>query len=77
MSHLIARPIEGSQVGLIAAGNHEVSFTDFAASGRRPKAFVVIQFAEPYDTFYKEVIRRQAEASGFDVVRIDEKPARA
>jgi len=32
-----------------------------------------MQFAEPYDTFYREVIQRQAEAAGFDVVRIDEK----
>jgi hypothetical protein len=73
ISYLLARPLEGTQVGLIAAGNHEVSFTDFAASGGRPRAFVVMQFAEPYDTFYKEVIQSQAEASGFDVVRIDEK----
>jgi hypothetical protein len=73
ISYLLARPLEGTQVGLIAAGSQKVSFTDFAASGSRPKAFVVMQFAEPYDTFYKEVIQSQAEASGFDVIRIDEK----
>ncbi len=32
-----------------------------------------MQFAEPYDTFYREVIQNQAEAAGFKVVRIDEK----
>jgi len=32
-----------------------------------------MQFAEPYDTFYREVIQTQAEAAGFEVVRIDEK----
>jgi hypothetical protein len=71
--HLLARPLEGRQVGLIAAGNKEVSFSNFTVESGRPKAFVVMQFAEPYDTFYREVICNQADDAGFDVVRIDEK----
>ena len=55
MQYLLPHPLEGRQVGLIAAGNHEVSFSEFAVSSGRPKAFVVMQFAEPYDTFYREV----------------------
>jgi hypothetical protein len=73
IQHLLSHPIEGRQVGLIAAGNHEVSFSKFTVKGGRPKAFVVMKFAEPYDTFYREVIQNQAEAAGFEVVRIDEK----
>jgi nucleoside 2-deoxyribosyltransferase len=73
MQHLLARPLEGRQVGLIAAGTHQVSFSEFAVWGSRPKAFVVMQFAERYDMFYQEVIKNQAEAAGFEVVRIDEK----
>jgi hypothetical protein len=73
LQHLLAHPLEGRQVGLIAAGTREVLFSDFAVTSGRPRAFVVMQFAEPYDTFYKEVIQNQAEAAGFDVVRIDEK----
>jgi hypothetical protein len=73
MQHLLARPLEGRQVGLIAAGSQEVSFSDFVTRSGRPRAFVVMQFAEPYDTFYREVIQNQAEAAGFEVVRIDEK----
>jgi hypothetical protein len=73
IQYLLAHPLEGRQVGLIAAGNQEVSFSDFAVKSSRPRAFVVMQFAEPYDTFYKEVIQNQAEAAGFDVIRIDEK----
>ena len=34
-----------------------------------------MQFAEPFDTFYKEVIREQTQAAGFEVIRMDEKPA--
>ena len=73
LQHLLSHPLEGRQVGLIAAGSRDVSFSDFAVSSGRPRAFVVMQFAEPYDTFYGEVIQKQADAAGFDVVRIDEK----
>jgi hypothetical protein len=73
IQHLLAHPLQGRQVGLIAAGGQEVSFSELTVSSGKPKAFVVMQYAEPYDTFYKEVIQNQAEASGYDVVRIDEK----
>ena len=62
MQHLLAHPLEGRQVGLIASGNEEITFSDFAVLSGRPRAFVVMQFAEPYDTFYREVIQNQAEA---------------
>jgi hypothetical protein len=73
IQHLLAHPLEGRQVGLIAAGGKGVLFSEFAVRGDRPRAFVVMQFAEPYDTFYREVIQNQAEAAGFQVVRMDEK----
>jgi Nucleoside 2-deoxyribosyltransferase len=73
IQHLLSQPLEGRQVGLIAAGNQTVSFFNFAVKSDRPRAFVVMQFAEPYDTFYREVIQNQAEAAGFEVLRIDEK----
>ena len=73
LQHLLSHPLEGRQVGLIAAGNQDVSFSEFDISSGRPRAFVVMQFAEPYDTFYREVLQKQAEAAGFEVFRIDEK----
>ncbi len=73
LQHLLSHPLEGRQVGLIAAGHQDVSFSDFDVSSGRPRAFVVMQFAEPYDTFYREVFQKQAEAAGFEVFRIDEK----
>ena len=73
MQHLLPHPLEGRQVGLIAAGDQEVSFSDFAVRSDLPRAFVVMQFAEPYDTFYREVIQPQIKAAKFEVVRIDEK----
>ena len=70
---LLSQPLEGRQVGLIAAGDHKITFSDFEVSKAKPKAFVVMQFAEPYDTFYRGIIQKQAEDAGFEVFRIDEK----
>jgi hypothetical protein len=69
---LMPRPLEGKQTGLIAAGSHSVQFSNFAVAADRPRAFVAMEYREPYDTFYREVIKPQAEKS-YDVVRIDEK----
>ena len=70
---VLSQPLEGRQVGLIAAGDHEITFSRFEVAKAKPKAFVVMQFAEPYDTFCREVIQKQAEAAGFEVFRIDER----
>ena len=32
-----------------------------------------MQFGEPYDDLYREVIQKEAEAAGFEVFRMDEK----
>ncbi len=73
LQHLLSRPLEGRQVGLIAAGSQEVRFSNVVVKRERPRAFVAMHFAEPYDTFYRDVIKKRAEDSGFDVFRIDEK----
>ena len=73
LQHLLSRPLEGKQVGLMAAGGNSISFSEFAVVPLRPRAFVAMEFTEPYDTFYREVIQQQAETAGFEVVRIDEK----
>ena len=72
VDHLLSRPLEGKQAGLIAAGARKVSFSSFEVADSRPKAFVAMKFEEPYDTLYREVISKQAERD-FEVVRIDEK----
>jgi len=69
---LIPLPLEGKQTGLIAAGSHPVRFSSFRAAADRPRAFVAMEYREPFDTFYREVIKPQAEKL-YEVVRIDEK----
>jgi hypothetical protein len=73
IQYLLSKPLEGRQVGLIAAGPNRISFSHFFAESGRPRAFVAMEFGEPFDTFYNEVIYKQADAAGFEVVRIDEK----
>jgi hypothetical protein len=68
----LIRPLEGKQTGLTAAGSHLVRFSNFAAATDRPRAFVAMEYREPFDTFYREVIKPQAEKL-YEVVRIDEK----
>jgi hypothetical protein len=68
---LIPRPLEGKQTGLTAAGGHTVRFSNFAMIADRPRAFVAMEHREPFDTFYREVIKPQPEKL-YKVVRIDE-----
>lgn len=70
--HLLSRPLAGTQVGLIGAGGQEIQFREFEVDSGRPRAFVAMEFAEPYNTFYREVIQKQAQDLNLDVVRIDE-----
>jgi hypothetical protein len=72
--HLDLTPPAAGQVGLIAAGEFEISFTDFSVAAEQPRMFVAMQFSEPFNTLYREVIRPEAEKLGFRVVRLDELP---
>jgi hypothetical protein len=69
---LLSRPLEGKQIGLIAAGEGKVTFSQVEVTSDRPRLFVAMEYREPFDTFYQKVIKPQAE-SDFEVVRIDEK----
>jgi hypothetical protein len=68
----LPRPLLGSGVGLVAWGAPTVRFDDFAIDAAKPQAFVVMQFGEPFDSLYTEVIWEVASAHGFDVMRADE-----
>lgn len=70
--HLDPTPPVAGQVGLIAAGESEIVFTDFSVVAEQPRMFVAMQFSEPFNTLYREVIRPEAEKLGFRVVRLDE-----
>jgi hypothetical protein len=73
LEHVLPSPLPGNQLGLYAMSESTpVGFQDFAVQRRKPTAFVVMQFGEPYDTIYRTVIRHEAKKLGIDIIRIDE-----
>lgn len=68
----LPHPLEGNQAGLFAWGPGPVNFENFTWSDERPKAFVVMQFTEPYDSLYSEVIEPVCEELKFKPERADD-----
>lgn len=60
------------QAGIWAVGPHDVAFEDFSVETELPRLFVVMQFTQPFNELYTDVIKPVGEASGFQVVRADE-----
>ena len=68
----LPHPLEGDQAGLFAWGPGPITFENVEWSGGRPRAFVVMQFTEPFDSLYAEVIRPVCEELRFDAYRADD-----
>lgn len=68
----LPHPLEGDQAGLFAWGPGPVTFENVEWSGGRPRAFVVMQFTEPFDSLYAQVIRPVCEELQFDARRADD-----
>lgn len=65
-------PFTGGQVGLYAWGTCEVSFKNMLVSQVPGKVFVVMQFSEPYQQLYSEVIQPVCEKYGLHAYHIGE-----
>lgn len=72
LGYTMAPPMIGDQVGLYAWGTEKVTFSDFSTTIQTPKAFVVMQFGDPFDALYSEVIKPVVEASGMEAYRADD-----
>ena len=68
----LPHPLEGHQAGLFAWGPGPVAFRNVDWSMDRPTAFVVMQFTEPFDSLYAEVIGPVCEKMQFHAYRADE-----
>ena len=68
----LPHPLEGHQAGLFAWGPGPVTFRNVDWSMDRPRAFVVMQFTEPFDSLYAEVIGPVCERLHLDAYRADE-----
>jgi hypothetical protein len=69
---VLSQPLSGSQLGLFASGKARIEFCGLSVRAARPQVFVAMQFGQPFDTLYQEVINPGARALNLDVIRIDE-----
>ena len=67
----LPRPLS-AQAGVFAYADGIVKFESFKWAPERGKAFVVMEFDEPYNSLYKSVIKPVCEESGFDAERADD-----
>jgi len=72
LEHVLEERLEGNQIGLCAVGITEVVFKDYFFESQKPDIFVMMEFSEPYDTLYKEVIIPICEEVGLNVIRADD-----
>lgn len=70
--HLLEQPLTSGQVGLYAWGNHSVKFSDMAVRKVAGKVFVVMQFSEPYQQLYSEVVQPVAKEFGLQAYHVGE-----
>ena len=67
--------IHEGNVGIWCRGSGQINVTNFSVQPKEPKAFVVMKFGEPFDTFYKAVIEPICrDEMGIEPIRIDKKP---
>ena len=69
---VLRAPLHGKQVAVIAAGASAVHFTGLEVESEKPRVFVAMQFGEPFDTIYTQVIKPSVRGLDLEVVRIDE-----
>jgi hypothetical protein len=74
LSVVLSRPIEGTGTGLYAWGDAAIQFTDVTVETEAPRIFVIMPFAEPFDSLYHDVILPVADRLGFEIIRVDEIP---
>jgi hypothetical protein len=68
----LPHPLSDDQIGLFAWGDAPVLFRTFSAEADRPEVFILMQFGEPYDTLYRDVIAPVAQAMEFHPYRADD-----
>jgi hypothetical protein len=72
IDHILSGPLSGSQVGLSASGPAKIAFTKFVVESERPRVFVAMQYGEPFDTIYRDVVKPEGDRLHLQIVRVDE-----
>jgi hypothetical protein len=72
IERILGQPLPGNQVGLFAFGKERAEFSQLAIDSASPSVFVAMQFGQPFDTLYREVISPRIKELGLNLVRMDE-----
>lgn len=72
LEHILEKPLVGNQLGLFTVGDFPVNFQMYQYTPERTDIFVVMQFSEPYDSLYQEVIKNVAEEFSLNPMRADD-----
>lgn len=70
--HVLETPFTMGQIGLYAWGKHKVTFKNMIVKQVPGKVFVVMQFSEPYQQLYSEVIQPVCEEFGLHAYHVGE-----
>lgn len=70
--HVLDSPFTIGQIGLYAWGTCQVSFKNMIVSKVHGKVFVVMQFSEPYQQLYSEVIQPVCKKFGMHAYHVGE-----
>jgi hypothetical protein len=72
VEHDLPRPLRGDQTGLFAWDSGSIEYRSTAVNPTRPKLFVIMDFGEPYDALYSDVIKPVADRMGLKAYRADD-----
>lgn len=72
LTAILPFPLPRGQVGIWCRSKKDILITNFTVETEKPIAFIVMQFASPYNELYSEVIKSVCEQSGLVAVRADE-----
>lgn len=72
LEHILNDPLSGDQIGLFAVGDSEVQFKQYSFLPEKSDVFVIMQFTEPYNSLYKEVIGNVTKEFDLNPLRADD-----
>jgi hypothetical protein len=65
----LPHPLLGDQVGIFSWGPSIVTFKGFTIESALPRAFVIMQFTEPFNSFFRHVIQPITKKIGLEAFR--------
>ena len=74
LDHVLERPLPAGQVGLFAWGEGKVTFSAMTIAKVPARVFVVMQFSDPYQQLYTDVIQPACKEFGLRAYHVGDVP---